>query len=865
MLDLATNRLPWHPTSFIGRQQEINQLCALLQRQEVRLLTLTGPAGVGKTRLSIEVGTRLIEKFADGVFFVPLASVTDPQQVVMAILQTLSIDEVGTVSPLASLQTALRDKELLLILDNFEQVLEAGTVLAALLAACPRLKMLVTSRIVLRLLAEWEVMLSPLSIPPTDPPLDPDQLCHYEAVALFVARAQAVKVDFALSSATAGVIATICTRLDGLPLAIELAAARSKYFSPQQLLAQLKDALAILSQGASDLPERQRTMRAAIAWSYQLLTEPERQIFRRLSVFADSYDEEAAATVCNAASPIPISVLEGMLSLVDKSLLRSLQHAEHAPRFQMLTLLREFGLACLTSAEEVEPTREAHATLYLKLAEQAPVEREQKQWHDRLEQEHSHLRAALAWWLEGTSRAKQEATELALRLCLALSEFWQRRGHQREARDFFERALQQREGVSKELQARALYQLFLLETTQDDYQAAEAHLAESFALSEELGSGRDCVVCLTGFVRLALIQCQHEVVKTRVAELRRRCQVVADDASLGLALTFFARSCWLQGDYAQARELLEESKRCYQRAQSPYVLLPQTHLARLLFLANQDLAQAQALAEQCLKGWQALGEKEQSASTLNLLGQIALFQGGLALAQSLFEQSLAIVEETLDRSMRAEMLLGLARLCLQRHEPERACELFQEIVTLLREIGSRQILPAALEGWGFALARTCRPGQAAQLWGAALLRRESAGIKRQPIEVPFYESQVREVRSQLGESRWNAAIAQGKDMTLEALVAHVKAAEPAALPHREVGEPSKTQEPENNSPLPAGLTERESEVLRLLAQGLSNAQIAERLVISPRTVTTHLSSIYGKIGVSSRSAATRYAVDHNVI
>jgi predicted ATPase len=345
---------------FIGREQEVVRLCTLLQRSEVRLLTLTGPAGVGKTRLSLEVGTHLTGRFSDGVFFVSLASVTDPQQVVMTILQTLSIDETGMLSQLASLQAALQEKQLLLILDNFDQVMEAGSALAALLAACLELKILVTSRMVLHLRAEWEVVLPPLSIPPSNPPGDLVQLLRYEAVALFVARAQTANVDFEVTSATAPVIATICIRLDGLPLAIELAAARIKYFSPQQLLAQLKDSLAILSQGAYDLPARQRTMRGAIAWSYRLLAESEQQIFRRLSVFVDSCDEEAAIAVCGAASPAAFSVLEGMLSLVDKSLLFSLQHAEHSPRFRMLYLLREFGLSCLALAEETARTREAY-------------------------------------------------------------------------------------------------------------------------------------------------------------------------------------------------------------------------------------------------------------------------------------------------------------------------------------------------------------------------------------------------------------------------------------------------------------------------------------------------------------------------
>lgn len=858
--------IPLQPTTFIGREQEIGRLCTLLQRSEVRLLTLTGPAGVGKTRLGLQVAAQLSSQFPDGVFFVPLASVTQPEQVITTILQTLSIDGAGTLPPLASLEATLKEKQLLLLLDNFEQVVEAAPALTTLLSVCSGLKLLVTSRIILRLQAEWEFVVTPLSIPLSADALDPTHLMEYKAIALFVERAQAVKIDFQLTPAVAPAIVAICTRLDGLPLAIELAAARIKYFSPSQLLTQLSNVFALLAHGPQDLPARQRTLRGAIAWSYQLLSQSEQQLFRRLAVFVESFDEEAVTAVCTAVSPCAFSILDGMLSLVDKSLLWPLQHDELAPRFRMLQLLREFSLECLEQAKETEAAREAHANYYLALAEQSfshhsPI---RKQWHDRLEREHTNLQAALTFLLERAQQERQggkceQHAEQALRLCLFLSEFWSGRGYFREARNYFEQALAYRTSVAREVQAGALYQLSLIEITQDDYRAAEMHLAESLALYEALDNKKGKAACLTGFARLALIRCEYEAVRSHVVEITSLCQEIGEHSYQALVLLFSARASILQGLYQEARLLLQESLQVYQAANDFCALLPQAHLARLLFLADQDHAQAMRLAEQALQGWQEIGEPEQSATLLVLLGLLHLHRGEVVRAEALLNQSLEIVEGTRDRAVQAQVLIGLAHVRLQEHDPENASQLCRQSVTLLQETGSRQILPGALEVWGFALALSQKYVQAVQLWGAASMQRETFAIKRPPVERPMYERWIAEVRAQFDEKSWTKIFAQGKDMTLTDILAlDLSAVYDNKIPHRQ-------EPPDTASPLPSGLTEREAEVLRLLAQGLTNAQIADALVISPRTVTTHLTSIYGKIAVSSRSAATRYAIESRLI
>ncbi len=362
-LDTHAHNLPVQLTSLIGREQEVAAVCHLLQRQEVRLLTLTGPGGTGKTRLGLQVAAELSETFSDGVFFVNLAPLSDPELVVPTIAQALGVKEAAG-QPLLDLVSAwLREKELLLLLDNFEQVAEAAVEVSALLARCPQLNVLVTSRAVLHLSGEHEFPVPPLSLP--DPRHLPDlmTLSQYEAVALFIARAQAVKPEFQVTNANAPAVAEICVRLDGLPLAIELAAARSKMLPPQALLARLGQRFTLLTSGAQDVPARQQTLRNTIAWSYDLLDAGEQRLFRRLSVFVGGATLEAVEALYTTLGDEPGQVLDGIASLIDKSLLRQTEQEAEEPRFVMLETIREYGREALTAHGEVEATRQAHAAV----------------------------------------------------------------------------------------------------------------------------------------------------------------------------------------------------------------------------------------------------------------------------------------------------------------------------------------------------------------------------------------------------------------------------------------------------------------------------------------------------------------------
>jgi predicted ATPase/class 3 adenylate cyclase len=481
-LDTRPNNLPVQLTSFVGREQEIAEVKRHLSR--TRLLTLTGAGGTGKTRLAVQVAAELLSEFADGVFFVDLSPLTDPALVGSALAQAVGVPEVPGQSILEGLKDHCRGKELLLIADNFEQVAEAAPVIEELLTAAPKLKMVITSRFVLSVRGEHEYAVPPLD--PPDPERLPDlpRLRENDAVRLFIDRAIAVEPRFRVTDENASSVAAITARLDGLPLAIELAATRTKVLSPEQILPRLQKRLSILTSGARTLPERQRTLRAAIAWSHDLLDPPEQRLFARLSVFTGGWNLESAEVVCDPEE-LGFDVLDGLTSLVDKSLVRRTEAAQGPVRFSMLETIREFGREQLGAVGDLDVTRRRHAEHFLDLALEAEphlTADDQGLWLDRCDQEHPNIRAALRWAVEAGE------ADRALAVAGALWRFWQQRGHLDEGRRWFEGILAMPAGQAPTAaRAKALIGAGGVAWWQKDREAAGASYAEAVAIERELG------------------------------------------------------------------------------------------------------------------------------------------------------------------------------------------------------------------------------------------------------------------------------------------------------------------------------------------------------------------------------------------
>ncbi len=728
--------LPMQLTSFIGRDEELPSICRLLLTPGVRLLTLTGPPGTGKTRLALQVAARLLDEFEDGAYFVNLAPISDPGLVVSEILRSLDAPGSGSDgrSPVGLVTAYLMDRRLLLVLDNFEHILDAAPVVVRLLGACPRLSVLVTSREPLHIAGEQQFPVPPLRAPNLSRLPGWQELLDFPAVELFVQRAAAIDPTFKLTQENHKEVAMICARLEGLPLAIELAAARIKFFSPQALLARLGSNLTILAGEVLALPARQQTLRGAIEWSSDLLTDGEKKLFRRLAVFAGGRTIEAVEAVCNAGGDLGMDVTEGLISLTDKSLLRQEAGVGSEPRFVMPETIYEYAREKLRRSGEEGSIRRLHALYFAEFAEQADLKlygTSESRSLDHLEEEHDNLRNAIQW-----SHSPEGDAEIELRLVAALGAFWDTRGHLTEGRMRIAAALarpESRQVGLRSLRAWALIGLGGLAYWQGDFVTSRSSAEDALSLFRELGETQGITRALTDLWGTATAEGDHESSVAFAIEGLQTSREFGDEQRTALLLVLLGWSQMYLGKYTQAVVQLEEA---------------------LKLVRKQD-------------------QPNRTAFALAALGEVMVRQGNYDQGVRLLEEALAIRRNTGYRSRIAAILGGLALAAIRQEQYGRAVERLSESLKIRKEIGDRGGVAWCLEKFVQIISANVEdadPTRAARLLGAAGALREALGTAMNTIDQAEYDQTVNIVIGCLGQEAFRRAWQEGLAMGIEEIV-----------------------------------------------------------------------------------------------
>ena len=730
------NNLPSQLTPLIGRQAEALEIKKQIQREDLRLLTLTGPGGTGKTRLSLEVAADLLAEFPDGVFFVALAAINHSALIASTIAQTLGVKETAGSDSLDQLKDFLSARQVLLLIDNFEQVISAAPLVGELLNASRRLKVLVTSREPLRIYGEHEFAVQPLAVPAFDDSANTEALSQYPAVELFLARATAVKPDFRLTSENARAIAEICGRLDGLPLAIELAAARAKILTPQALLARLDSRLKLLVAGARDLPSRQQTMRGAIAWSYDLLSEDEKKLFRRLAVFVRGAELKTIAAVCDLAGDLQIDVLDGVASLVDKSLLQQSGASDGEPRFTMLETITEFALEQLETSGEADQLKRSHASVFLEFAQQAEKEllgAQPERWLDKFEAEHDNFRAALRWC------ENNDETDVGLKLATSVWRFWELRGYWTEGRSQLTRLLSKSgKPGEKQIRLKALYAAGILADAQCDYAAARSLFEEKLRLHKTLDDQWGVANSINNLGIIALRERNYAAARSLYEQSLELWRGLGNEQAVALALGNLGNVADLTGDFDLARQRYQESLEIFRK----------------------------------------LDDRRGVAFSLGRLGNVARHRAEFEVARDFYNQSLSILLELGDKRGAAHLFADMGRLANEMGQDDQARRFHEESMVIFCELGDVRGIAQLLESYAQMASVRGQFHRALRLAGAAAALREKFNARLSPDDDAKLQSTLSALRENLGEIDSKTAWSEGLAMPTEKAIQYALTADP---------------------------------------------------------------------------------------